>query len=316
VNAIKSGNLALIKWLIEDKNISINGDIVVESEYVSNAEEVLEYILDKIDSHHLYILYSNRIDLIKLYYQILKNRNKWYNSFYNILIINLVHGKDDGHLTEWICDQAYNDGYGIDYEYNIYHQCRSDHIDSAKTLYKCAKKYNSVINDVNALNARAFKNACDGGRSDIAQWLLGLSGVDGNSVISEKHVIDYDDSLFRNACKMNWFDIVDILCSICPDYSYRIENKEKIVPIIKDMRTILKSAINANDFNELKCLKMDGGKTDSDILCPLCLSDEPDKWVKIDCGHTICANCYICIDKCPFGCKTNVRRGHLMQKSG
>ena len=38
----------------------------------------------------------------------------------------------------------------------------------------------------------------------------------------------------------------------------------------------------------------------------ICLNDTCQYWVQLDCGHELCAECYVNISACPLKCTDNI----------
>ena len=147
-----------------------------------------------------------------------------------------------------------------------------------------------------------FPEICGYGRTDIAQWLYEKSKEDGNIKVTINALGNY---AFRRSCENGHLATAQWLCTLTPEYTITFDgtNIKYCIKRVQDMirqelidGTIEKRYLDTNIMN------------DDGTLCPLCLSDELEKWVQFtDCTHQVCVDCYIDANSCPYNCNSNVR---------
>jgi hypothetical protein len=152
---------------------------------------------------------------------------------------------------------------------------------------------NNSLN-IHSRNEFVFRWACADGHLNVAQWLYNISYEKANDKINIRINNDFP---FRCACNADHKDIAEWLCTINKDYKI-IYNNGKMIPYIQDLKKILAEK-NIDEVS--KCLDGMINKNDCD-MCMICLSNDDDYWVKLECCHQLCSTCFIEIDRCPYRC--------------
>lgn len=225
--------------------------------------------------------------------------------------------------------------------------CAYNHIEIAKWLYELDMDIANVIHN-------AFLIVCEKGNLEIAKWLyeINLSNdnplskniMDNNIFIMSTNCMN---EAFHLACKycymdmvkwlhslgceldVNVFDIVPYeidakdyktkdnimismaqwICSIDSEYSYRYvywDEGGNLYYITMELKS--KDEILDNNKPQLSETPIE--------LCINCLEDNKDRYVELlQCSHTICEECYLQIERCPFNCNHNMRKIKLITKN-
>jgi hypothetical protein len=131
--------------------------------------------------------------------------------------------------------------------------------------------------DINANIQDYFRRSCSKGHKDIAEWLYLISKMDCNI----KVLINADHDLsFRQSCENG-------------------HSADKMVLYIRNMKVVLQE----NDLLSIgRFLMRSGGLKRSGEDCMVCLGNDAPYWIKLECGHEVCSNCFMHIDECPLRC--------------
>jgi hypothetical protein len=240
----------------------------------------------------------------------------------------------DKDVAEWLYCLSKVSGNRVlinendDYPFRV--SCQSGYRDVAEWLYSTSKVDNNVKVDINACNSYAFVYSCKNGHQDVVQWLYCLSKSDGNTEINinidneypfrlscaygHKSVAEWlystsknqkgiditacNDYAFAASCIWGYTEIAEWLCML--DSRYKIEYSHGVMmPQIRSIKTILLEN-DTRSISELISKSKHPNKSCGD--CMICLSDDSQIWVKIDCGHEVCSDCFVHIDRCPLKC--------------
>lgn len=217
--------------------------------------------------------------------------------------------------------------------------CQNGHLELARWLYEVSKTDNNNNNngkiDIHVFNDFPFRWSCRNGYVEVAKWLYELSKSDDNGLINI-HI--EDDYVFKWCCdnhnksfnmvtnyiysKQNFFLTLSWLCSLTEDYTM-ISEFGKLKYKIKNVQTDLKDILlddkfGNTTFNKLLALEKyyenapTMNKSDKDDVCPICLADDKTKYVKLDCEHLLCVDCYVQYkednDKCFYKCVNSSMR--------
>jgi len=239
------------------------------------------------------------------------------------------------YATEWLYNYAIEKdielNININEEQPFRTACQYGHKDIAEWLYNLSKNYGRKI-DINAMNDYAF-SACENGFEHVAKWLYDLSKTDGNTKININVWSDYafifscssgyiniakwlydlsqiddnnainirenNDVAFKYTCQHNQKEVAEWLCTLNDAYNI-IYDTNQIIPKISNVRSILLD----NDIDKItKEIKKTIDISKSDDVCMVCLENSAPLWIILDCGHELCKECFLNIDKCPFRCK-------------
>lgn len=213
----------------------------------------------------------------------------------------------NGHMiiAMWLYNlsKTNNDNINIhaNNEYAFQWSCINNHFAVASWLYEQSKKDNTKIN-INANNDFAFRLTCKTGHFNIVKWLYELSQTDNNIPIN---IYANNDCAFRFACINNHQEIAEWLCSLSKKYRTKIKCGQ-LIACLPDLKTILKENIS-DEINKL----IDKNLQKSEVNCMICLDDGCPYWTKLDCGHEVCANCYVNISKCPLRCNNSINNNKV-----
>lgn len=112
-----------------------------------------------------------------------------------------------------------------------------------------------------------------------------------------------DDYVFRVSCEYGHKAVAEWLYILNNDYKIIYENS-KMLPHIRNIRTILKE----NNLKEIHELYENAKNLTSknDDLCMIYLDDGNKYWIKLNCRHMICYQCFTCINECPYKCENGI----------
>ena len=172
-------------------------------------------------------------------------------------------------------------------------------------LYKLSKIDNNKTFDKTFFNYDAFSDIYmrSGKSAKLAmEWLYLTSFTSGNEPIN---IRQDNDSLFKLCCNYRRKEEAEWLLTLCSDYS--IDNRcNQMVPVILSIQLKIKDYLLSND--KIHELYQDATtEIKEDDPCMICLSEEETHWIKLDCNHSMCINCYTLLDNCPYKCKN----GHM-----
>jgi hypothetical protein len=233
---------------------------------------------------------------------------------------SFVYACRNGHLevAKWLYQLSKNDGNekvsskAIDYAFRW--SCINGHLEISKWLYDISKSDGNQKIDINVNTNSVFKWSCIHGRLEVAKWLFSLSKQDGNAVIKTN---TWGDPIFVMTCIRNHRDVAKWLSMI--DTRYIVTERDTKVEFkVGSYKTSIKAAVDSGNIDYINMLFMDVPLKDSDCeLCPVCLSDDSDKWVRLGMKspHTVCFECYGEIKTCPFGCKGCMLRDPVFFKT-
>lgn len=189
---------------------------------------------------------------------------------------------------------------GVDHneeeDYLFWNACRNGYLPMAQWIYSLGGVNIHVDDDC------VFRDSCNNGHLHVAQWLYTLGEID---IYAKK------DFAFIQACKGNHINVINWLVSLNPT-RYRVEytckNGKMIVK--KHYVDLLKKSLKTAMKRSKKLIKYYGKAPQQDIhdMCPICLDNDADKWLKLPCNHMMCIDCYVGIDECPFRCKCDMNK--------
>lgn len=208
------------------------------------------------------------------------------------------------NIAVWLYDLSKNDNKIIiniseNNDYIFCWSCVRGCKDIAEWLYGLSKTNDNTKININTRDEFAFRWTCSNGHIKTAQWLYDLSKTDGNKKIN---INSRNDDAFKRSCKNKHKEIAEWLCTL--DYHYKIKyDDDSIIPIIMNIKMILLD----NDVELVK--KIDKQSNDikqSEDICMICLDNDAPYWIRLDCNHDICSNCFIVTDKCPLRCSEQI----------
>lgn len=202
--------------------------------------------------------------------------------------------------------------------------CTDGALDTAKFILNIIKEKNIQVN----IND-AFYKTCTHGHLIIAQWLydiypneIDIQYNDNGAIVNSIYYVDVVKWLYskganihaRNNYIFNYMMVLQnniearkkpyyielgaFLCKVCEDFVY--ENDRYRIITIKDK-------IKANKDKYYLDAKILDQSNDDPLNCSMCLQNSEDNdlkyWIKKNCGHITCLDCYVDTDICSFGCK-------------
>jgi len=179
--------------------------------------------------------------------------------------------------------------------------CINGFKDVAEWLLSVDKSINIYVND-----NKIFRYACKNGHINVVEWLYYASLDSVKIDIRAKN-----DYAFKKCCENNHKNIAEYLCTLCPEYEIICHCRNYIGYKINNMKSTLKQIYEKNDMNRLNMLYLNIPLTKCDDRsyinsCPICMSDDETKFVQFECYHSVCAMCFVSIDKCYYRCKNKI----------
>lgn len=197
----------------------------------------------------------------------------------------------------------------VDNDYPFRYSCQYGHKDTAEWLYSISKIDDNTKINIHILDEYPFRAACYYGHKHVAEWLYWLSENDDNE--DELINIHADDNFsFRTACQHGHKKLAEWLCGF--DETFAIDYKgDTLIAWIRNVKTVLEK----NDVQYIaKLVEKSKNIKQREDTCMICLHNDANYWIKLDCRHEVCADCFQFIEKCPMRCKNdiNLRQVDLM----
>lgn len=233
------------------------------------------------------------------------------------LYVLSVNKRDDLEIVKYFYELV-NDEVIINIKDIFYTVCEKGHINVAKWIYELSDKSFDLHKDEDEL----FINACIKGHLEMAEWLYELGAkydAQNDRAFMDSCELYYDivrgnvephDNMHENRLHNTivWLRNLD---PECYNIGWRTDGWD-----IKEFGVVchnpkFKKACKENKLDELY---QDAKEVVIDDVCSICMDDEVDKYVKFTrCKHMVCANCYIQIVKCSFGCETYIHKINLLK---
>lgn len=208
---------------------------------------------------------------------------------------------NNGHknIAEWLYELSETEGTAINIhiidEAPFRYACENGHLEVAEWLYCLSVTKNTVIN-IHARDEFAFRYACYYGHKNVAEWLYSISQI------NSYHVIDihtHNNHAFKTACRHGYKNIAEWLCGLDKNYII-IYSDCKMIPYIQDIKKVLSEK---NEFLIKALVEKSKDIKQLDDICMVCLNNDASHWIKLDCDHELCSDCFQLIEKCPMRCK-------------
>ena len=294
------------------------------SDFKNKLQSIFEIACDKGDRDIVEWIYDSAANVYDVFIDLHVDNEK---------IFRKLCANSNRILLEWLISVSKSDSYFINInacdDEGFRWMCVNGRTDDAEWLYNISKD-NKKIN-INALEDNAFQNCCKENRLHTAKWLYNLSKIDGNTKIDIHSGNGYsfivsctccheelaiwlygisntDDNVmititpnFGNRYALVAYDkkqykLVELLCSIT-DIGFFTGYADGEMKLIKS--TDIKQILIINDANMIK--KVAEKSTDQQEACIICF--EYNKfWVKFQCPHQVCKDCYLKINICPYRC--------------
>jgi hypothetical protein len=168
--------------------------------------------------------------------------------------------------------------------------------------------YRDDIDDIDNIKSNIqhyFLFSCRKGHLDIAEWLYSISKTDMNTKIN---INAKDDFAFRWACLNGHKDVAEWLSILDSRYQIRYNEDDMMYPYIRNIKTILLE----NDVQSIEGYLIESkGLIQSGEDCMVCLGSDSSYWIKLDCNHEVCSDCFVRIDRCPLKCKNEFDIGNI-----
>lgn len=211
--------------------------------------------------------------------------------------------------------------------------CINNKIGSVRLLVELSEtheKFNDVYDIDTCINlSEIFRLVCSKGHTAMAKLLYELSenedknrNLDKIDIDSRLYLFAQNDYSFRMCCKFKHLELIEWLCSLTNEYSFDKDSiSGDIIPRITNLQSKLKTITKEKDNDRLEALYNDAEsiKINDDDICPVCMSTDSSKWIKlIKCNHILCVNCYVNIkdNKCVYRCKgSHMRNIKLIRSS-
>ncbi len=226
-------------------------------------------------------------------------------SFINLdEFINYIYSNNVEKAKELYEKNKYNLEDG---EYFIFREaCFKSNLDTIKWLYSLQPINIHIFEDT------PFFNACAKGNLDIIKWLLDISiqnktkiNIHGRNEYALKCacyqnnkelgeiLYNYDknfnfreiDSIFLQIGKLKYFDMVNFLCSICPEYI--VSHQDNLI-IFNVLYPMISKVRNVNNYKQVE----------TNLNCDICMN-ENKYFVKLNCNHIYCNICIENLENCP-----------------
>lgn len=104
---------------------------------------------------------------------------------------------------------------------------------------------------------------------------------------------------FYQACRTGDKDMAEWICTINNNYKIIYENN-KMIPYVLNIKTIISE--NLNNLEKLERLFENANIKKVIDDCMVCFNNENEYWIKLECNHEICAECFTKIEQCPYRC--------------
>ena len=97
-----------------------------------------------------------------------------------------------------------------------------------------------------------------------------------------------NEDAFKQACKRNFVEIAQWLCTLCNDYHIVIDNSKIKKYLVKDKNQVVLELIENNKYNDaITKLNIKSVSAENINECMVC-QDEPSEIIKLPCRHTLC----------------------------
>lgn len=261
-------------------------------------DNTVEKIRNEINSIFKYSCTFGYFDIVQWLYNFSKTENLYLNYNNSHYFGGFSGACINGHknTAEWLYNisKANKVPININAQYDLIFKttCERGYKETAEWLYSISKIDSNTKFNINENDNQLFRWVCLKGHKNVAEWLYNLSMTDSNTKIN---ISDNDDNVFKIACKYRHNDLVKWLCTLNSNYEIKYYNGT-MIPYIKppSLEHIIEEIKNNNELETIQ---------NHEDCCMICLSNENQYWIKLECNHEICSNCFVIIKQCPYKCK-------------
>lgn len=206
----------------------------------------------------------------------------------------------NGHkeIAEWLLNKFPSIDIHACEEYAFNFSCINGHKEIAEWLYNLSETKNHRI-DIHAEDEFIFQLSCSNGHREVAEWLYNLSIKNNNKI----NIHLFDNYVFRFSCLNGHREVAEWLCTLDSRYIIKYENNE-LKPHIKRIKEI----IEENEIEKFIDTSIKDKKLDD---CIICLDNISKYWIKLDCNHEICFDCFTKIERCPYRCNEYINEDEI-----